>query len=37
MQVLQKRSERNNYLCCREVDAISDEKFKGIAKPFVFT
>ena len=26
-----------DYLCCREVDAISDEKFKGIAKPFVFT
>ena len=24
-------------LCCRELDAISDEKFEGIAKPFVFT
>ena len=24
-------------LCCRELDAISDEKFDGIAKPFVFT
>ena len=24
-------------LCCREVDAIPDEKFKGIAKRFVFT
>ena len=24
-------------LCCRELDGISDEKFEGIAKPFVFT
>ena len=32
MLVLQKKAREIDCLCCREVDAISDEKFEGIAK-----
>ena len=32
-----KEAREIDFLCCREVDTLSDEKFEGIAKRFVFT